>query len=369
MNPFLFPGQSARRVWLALLAVGLLALRPVAAQPSGAQGEDFIHRIQSGDTLIQLATRYTLDANHWRTLQQHNQVADPQRLPIALELRIPFSLIPTQPATARVTHVSGTVQAGGRRLAVGDQLAENDEVRTGPDGFLSLTLSDGSELAVPPGSSLRLERLRRFQGAPLSDAVLQMAGGSVESQVAPERQGVGRFEVRTPVSITGVRGTRLRVHASPQGAQSEVLSGRAQVAGGDGRRAMLSEDQGTAVDASGTLLPVRALLAAPALGEPRRGGQGWQLDFPPVAGASRYLVTVSTDAAGLRQVSRQYYEQPPVSFASPGPGDYTVTVRALDGDGVAGRDASRPFEGQAVLLSGDGTPVRSGSGLFVSLQQ
>src|SRR3546814_17702103 len=66
-----------------------------------------------------------------------------------------------------------------------------------------------------------LERLRQFEGNALTDSILRVQRGVVDSNVAPAGQGVGRFEVRTPVAVTGVRGTRFRVPARAQGARSE----------------------------------------------------------------------------------------------------------------------------------------------------
>src|SRR3546814_3121055 len=70
-----------------------------------------------------------------------------------------------------------------------------------------------------------LERLRQFEGNSLTDSILRVQRGVVDSNVAPAGQGVGRFEVRTPVAVTGVRGTRFRVQAGAQGARSEVIEG------------------------------------------------------------------------------------------------------------------------------------------------
>jgi hypothetical protein len=63
----------------AALACGA-TLQPAFAQPSGADGNDFLYRVQQGDTLIALADRYMGDAEGWRLLQQRNHVANPYHL-------------------------------------------------------------------------------------------------------------------------------------------------------------------------------------------------------------------------------------------------------------------------------------------------
>src|SRR3546814_800156 len=249
---------------LVLAACAGLFTPAVLAQPAGAQGDNFIYRVMKDDTLIMLSSRFTDSTGHWRTLQTLNTVDDPTRLPIGLELKIPFALIPELPAQARVVHVTGTAHSGQKRLAVGDQLAEGATVTTQASGFATLALADGSTLTVPAQSSLNLERLRVFKGTGLTDTISTLNNGSLESQVAPQGAGVGRFEIRSPVSITGVRGTQLRVHVNVQGSRSEVLEGVAGLNSQQAESTRLRQGQGAAVNRSGELQPVRPLLPAPA---------------------------------------------------------------------------------------------------------
>jgi len=348
---------------------GILGLMCCAsqAQPAGAQGENFLYRVVQGDTLGELAQRYTSGAFNWAELQRINSVADPARLPIARLLRIPFSMIPEVPASAVVRHVAGQATVDGQALSQSSTVAEGQTVATGPNGFVTLQLADDSLLSVPPDASLTLTRLRTFQGTGLTDSIVRMENGSVESQVAPRDTGVGRFEVRTPVSVTGVRGTRLRVHVSSDGSRSEVVSGHAGVDAARDAEVMLREKQGVAVNQAGQSLGVRQLLPAPKLSAPQRGGSGWSVDFPPIPGASAYLVTVASDPQGSDVVLRSQAPAPPVQFNAPGPGTYYVFVRAMDDVGIGGLDARQPFEGRPVLQTGGGLPVSTGYGGFISV--
>src|SRR3546814_9896157 len=108
------------------------------------------------------------------------------------------------------------------------------------------------------------------------------------------RSVVGGCEIRSPVSITGVRGTQLRVHVNVQGSRSEVLEGVAGLNSQQAESTRLRQGQGAAVNRSGELQPVRPLLPAPALPAPERGGSGWQTSFPPIPGARSYLDRKST---------------------------------------------------------------------------
>ncbi|HLU20671.1 MAG TPA: FecR domain-containing protein [Pusillimonas sp.] len=352
-----------------------LAFGPSAtAQPAGAKGDDFLYRVRSGDTLIGLAQRYTLHDSNWKALQELNGVDDPYRLQIARLLRIPFSMIPVRAATAEVTHVAGEVTIDGRELPFAAQVSEGQKIQTGANGYVVLQLSDQSVVTVPPSTTLVIKRIREFQGTGLTDSIFEMETGSVETQVAPQETGVGRFEVRTPVSVTGVRGTRMRVHADggsrssgsrSSGSRSEVVSGMAGVAGAGAGELILRERQGVAMDRDGKSLGVRPLLPAPKLLQPVRAAGGWSMEFEPVAGASAYLVSVARDESGAQLVSQQRIQAPPAHFSASAAGTHYVFVRAIDDAGIGGVDASASFEGAYVLMDGSGNAVSTLGGGMV----
>lgn len=343
--------------------LALAGAAPALAQPIGADGDDFLYRVTQGDTLLDLAGRYTATPQNWPTLQQLNNVADTLALPIGQTLRIPFSMIPEVPASASVVHASGQVMVDGRPVKEGEQLPEGSTLTTAPGSFVALQLADGSTLTVPGNSSIAIERLQTFEGTGLTDTILSVENGSVESMVAPEKTGVGRFEIRTPVAITGVRGTRLRVHADNTGAQTEVIHGVTHLGASHSGQAMLETGQGVVTSDAGVMGSVRNLPAAPQLSEPIRGPQGWQVDFEPVPGAVAYLVRVADDPQGYRlRSSQRYASAHEVRFSAHGPGTRHVLVRAIDAEGLMGPDASQPFEGQAVLTSSEGLAVATGYG-------
>ncbi|SPU48642.1 FecR domain-containing protein [Bordetella trematum] len=363
--------RNLRRACLALSFA--LTATAAQAQPAGALNDDFIYRVRAGDTLGGLAATYTGKESNWQALQQLNNVADTLALPIALELRIPLSMIPERPGSAQVVSLSGSASANGQPLQVGSQLSEGAQLTTGPGGFITLRLSDASEITLPPGSNVSLQRLRQFVHVPLTDTILAVNDGAMESQVAPEGSGVGRFEIRAPVAVTGVRGTRFRVEASAQGASQSVLEGNVRVqaqAPGQppARPVTVKQGQGALVGGGGQMLGVHMLLPAPALSTPQRGGGAWRSEITPVAGAQAYDVRVSRDAAGMRVVSAQRVTDTQLRFSAPGPGTFYVNVSAIDQHGLAGYASRAPFKGALALVSTDGQPVASGSGGLVTLQ-
>lgn len=335
------------------------------AQPSGAVGEHFLYRIVKDDTLIDLAQRYTLNAQNWQTLQELNQVAEPTALPIGRMIRIPFSLIPEEPAQASIAHLRGQASLNGRPAQVGQVVNEGDTLVTHPGSFLTLALPDGGESSLPGATTMHLDRLRTFTGTGLVDAIIRLETGSLEASVAPEDQGTGRYEIRTPVSITGVRGTHLRVRLDAEHhTYNEVLKGTAQLGQDAADGPQLASNQGTIVDPGGTIQPVRPLLPAPQLAEALDGAQ---LNFTPVEGAAGYEVRTAADPLGTRPFSVQTVTQPPVTVNHPGTSVWYVLVRAIDEHGLMSADATLRIKGGHVLKTRYGLVVQDGGGQAVQL--
>lgn len=364
----LFSRINALTSTVALCVLLALSGLPNAiAQPSGARGDDFIYRVMKNDTLINLSTRFTGSADNWPVLQSINNVADPYALQIGRELRIPFELIPEVEAQAPVTHSVGQALINKTPVRPHDVLSEGDLLETRDHSFVTFELPDGSVSALPPQTAVRIQRLRTFQGTGIVDIILQVDRGDLESSVAPEGQGVGRFEVRTPVSITGVRGTRLRVRADDQGACTEVLSGVVQLGRASADGPSLGAQQGTAVTQDGRILAARPLLPAPQLQADADQLRARTLMFEPVPGAVAYQVRVAADEAGTQPVWSDTISEPPVRYRTPGGGEWYVLVRAIDDVGLMSDDARLAVKGGRVLLSGSGNDVMTSFGEPVRL--
>ncbi|WP_316156318.1 FecR domain-containing protein [Cupriavidus sp. BIC8F] len=293
---------------LALLA-GVAV--PAHAGPAGAEGADFIYVVEPGDTLIGLASRYMASEEGWRTLQRLNGVADPYRLVPGSRLRIPLSQIPEQAASARVVYVAGEVRANGRPVQAGMTLDEAARIETPAGGSVTLELPDRSRVTVPPATTLLVSRLRTFARSGLTDTVIRIDKGAADTRVAPQGGGVGRFELHTPMMVTGVRGTRYRVSADTAGSRSEVLDGRVGVSAARGARARPAADArhdrggigrcrlwhrrvgrrqavaaGGAAAGAGPVAPADTVL-----------GPSFEAAWQPVPGATAYRVLVARDAA------------------------------------------------------------------------
>lgn len=341
----------------------------VMAQPSGADGSEFLYRVQQGDTLISLADRYMDSVEGWRLLQQRNHVADPYHLKPGSVLRIPFDRIPVVPATAQVVFARDATTGGGKPLQAGMKLAEDAQIDTGDKGAVTLAFDDGTRVTVPPGSHVTLSRVRAFARAGLIDVRMHVKQGEAESTVSPKKRGVGRYEISTPALVTGVRGTRFRVQASESASTSSVLEGEVAAMAGHQSQAVKA---GFGVQAADGRIKRAALPATPKLNAMPELVQTpcWRATWEPVKGAVSYRAAVARDAALTELSAYQLSKTPGATLCGDEDGDYTLVVQSVDALGLTSVSATRSLtvrlhpEAPYTIQPARGKAYRSGDVAF-----
>jgi hypothetical protein len=350
--------QRSDRVFTCALSATALALAlalpaDVAdAQPAPA-GRFFEHNAASGDTLIALANRYLKEPLKWQPLQKLNNIADPRRIKPGSKIRIPIELMRTEPMPVRVVAVEGPVESGANKLAVGATVSEGANIRTGENGFVTLQLADGSTIAVQSKSQVKLDNARVISNTGGVQATrVSVQSGRVESNIRKPAAGgaTSSYEVATPTSNMGVRGTRFRVSTDEGGkaSRSEVLEGLVGVAGLSAVSPELGlnagfgtvVEEGKAASAPVKLLPAPDLRAAPTLQE--RTLTRFKFDALPEA--SGYRGQVATDDKFVNLVADDVFKTPEAKFANLADGSYFLRVRGIDKQALEGTDATVPFK-------------------------
>lgn len=338
----------------AVLAIAAtLAAGPTLAQTSArtatsssAQTLDYV--VQRGDTLIDLATAYMNRPLDYRRVQRENRVSDPRRLSIGRTLALPVDLLRADPDEARIAGFRGaaTLHQDGRSTApaTGQTVREGAVLSTGPNAFVRLALSDGSHVVVPSNSRVRVSRLRRYAVNGAVDHALTVEAGRAESRVTP-RNRPGGFAIRTPVSVSAVRGTDFRVSFDDEADRSttEVLEGVVTIASGDAE-ALAQVDQGVSAVAGDVRL--LNLLPAPALVRPDAPQTQAQVafDIQPLSGAERYRGRVAQDA-GMIEAFAETDSAPggPLIFGEMEEGAYFLRLTALSPEGLEGKATTYSF--------------------------
>jgi hypothetical protein len=339
-----------RLVLAAFLASGLPAAmaqgpseRPTALPAPSA---DIEYKAQPRDTMIGIARRYLIDGQKHevqRAFWEHNRLRDKDQIVPGQVIRIPENWMKEDANAITLAHVEGDVQSKGGPLRPGAKLAPGDDFKTGRDGYVTIRLSDGSTLVLQPGSDMAIEGVKKSPLAPAADAQFTLRNGRVEATVTKRSPNGARFEVRTPIAVAAVRGTKFRVVADDgkKTATSEVIEGTVQVndTGNLGSVSLL-EGFGTKVTEGQAPLPPRALLPAPRLWT---GIRLWvrrpvRLNFTRLAGAVNYRLLVARRKDFADVISETLLSSNEIVLPELDNGAYFLKVRGIDDLGLEGRD-------------------------------
>ena len=333
-----------------LIALGVLLPRAAGAA-SADQLPDIQHKVQPGDTLEGVAKRYLKDPLQWQVLGELNQVKFPTRLPVGSTLVIPARLVGYQNAVAeyvqgdaqsRSPHIGGG--SGWQRLVQGAVLTEGDELKVAPGSFVTLKFADGSSVRINEKSELKLSEMRKNHRTQEQESVVDLNKGGIESQVTPaiEQRRKRKFEIKTPMATTSVRGTVFSVSISDSGeAITAVDHGVVAVAGNAAaRETAVKAGRGIAVQNNGRVGTIVDQLAPPSLqGNPPvfEDADFLTIQLSPVEQARQYQVKLAHDAEMRQVVRSQRFDTPVAKFPGIEDGNYYVTARAIDSQQIPGK--------------------------------
>lgn len=322
-----------------------------AAPRPKAKPETVVYIVRRGDTLYDLASRYLLRVNDYAVVQRRNNIANPRRMQVGTKLDIPLALLRTTPAEAHVASYRGEVSAvvQGRTVPItrGMALAEGSVVATGANASVRLALSDGSQVALPSQSRIRIDTLRHTPLTGSIERVFSLEAGRGEATVKPMTKPRDGFTIRTPLSVTAVRGTVFRViyDAKAERAWTEVVEGTVQVASSiDGSASVTPKAFGVRASEHGVSAPA-PLLAPTTIAAPGQIQDEADVvfDLAPLPGAARYRTRLGADAGLLDVIDEVTTDQPHASFQDVGNGALFVQVTALDADGLEGMPSTYGF--------------------------
>lgn len=348
--------RIALRSMAAAIAIGLTAMtgaetasaqahRAVQTQPAHRPTVDYV--MAPGDTLSGLARAYLLRVSDYRQVQRLNRVSDDRRMAVGRVIRFPIDLLRTEPAQARITGFRGavTLQQDGQSMTptVGQSVPENMVIATGANAFVRLGLPDGGHVTLPSQSRMRVTRLRTILLNGALDQEMRVETGRAEASVAPVRTP-GGFAIRTPVSVSAVRGTQFRVSYDDEAdrAATEVIEGRvgvsAEGAAARNRALETTARQGVVTTRSGAHLTL--LAAAPELLQPDRiqSGPAVTLALKPQSDVAFYRARLANDAGMIDAFAeaRSATASAPITFDQLDDGAYFVRLTAVTAEGVEG---------------------------------
>lgn len=344
------PGAFGGLLSLAIVATSLAAGPATAANrlPASAvgvpqaTGEVVVYDMRRGENLFTLAQRYLNRPADYAAVQKTNRITNPHRIPVGTRLRIPLSLLKSEPLQARLVAVRGDVHltSNGRDIApaVGTEIQQGTALETGRDGFVTLSLPNGSRTSLPTLTRMRIERLRRIILTGSIDYDFVVDAGKVETKVSPlGKDPNNRFRVRTPRAIAAVRGTQFRVGLEGDAALAEVLEGTVAAGSDKGTSTSLTPGLGAIITPDGGVA-TEPLLAAPDLLRPGKVQVDplVKLALAPQSQARGYHIQIAEDAGFAKVLAEASGEGADFSFANIPNGSLFVRVSAIARSGLEG---------------------------------
>ncbi|MFW2831307.1 FecR domain-containing protein [Sphingomonas sp. ID0503] len=327
------------------LLLATAALTPAAAVARSAMVGPFAYQVAPGDTLMTIANAYLSNPNDYRTLQTVNRVRDPRRIPVGSTLTIPRSLLKTTIISARITAFRGNVTVGAEAARRGMVVSEGGRIQTGPNSSVSLAVEDGSTIALPSNSRIRIERLRSVLISGEVERVFRLEAGKSQYDVPHSESPGNRFDVVTPVAVAAVRGTAFRVSYDDavKSSATETLRGEVGLEAGPtnvsvpGGFGVIAREAGAG--------DVVKLLEAPVISNQveRAGSDGVRVTIKPVEGAVKYHLQFALDTRFGNITNDLYTTDPVFTIAGLSENDYFISISAVDGNGLEGMTNVYPF--------------------------
>ena len=133
---------------------------------------------------------------------------------------IAFATVTSGMQVAEITYLQGksfvgtTKQGPWKALAKGMQVAQGQFIRTDKTGIVEITLPDRSVVRLAPNTLHRIDKAY-FPEKNTPRFTARLFFGKMWAKVSQSQHiGRGRFDIKTPTAIVGVRGTVYNVNAS-----------------------------------------------------------------------------------------------------------------------------------------------------------
>ena len=325
---------------LLLLSLVFLLLHPLCAAPSRAVENDPLIplHVKAGTNLIHLARDFCHNRDDWREIARVNHLGEPYLIVSETYLQVPMSLLVLEKLSATIASTHGQVgRIEGNQiipLNKGDVLLPGQTVVTGKEGYSHLILPDHTYTRIEPDSQLTLNFLFRLKDGNVK-ADFSLPQGRVIHWVREKLKANETFQTRTPIALTGIRGTEFRLKTIGDAANNvETLSGRVTVSG-LGQSTVIGPGQGVRVEAGSPPQPPRTLPAPPAKPqlEPLYRSLPVVIPAPVHAKAKAIRLRITSD----RQTQATLFDQttPPGSrfmVANLPDGAHFASLTAIDAD-------------------------------------
>lgn len=262
---------------------------------------------------------------------------------------------PTQPGVAAATPVANSAdaaqsptgiapltadeKASASALSRDTKILTGDIIFTTEDGYASISFSSGSIINLQPNTEAALVKLNCLPDDDSCFIEIITQSGKVTSDVENRDDQPVEFKISTPFASAAVRGTKFDIEASEQLILG-VTEGGVDVSS-QGDPVQIPVGFGTTVSAGENPSDPIELLPAPILKRlPARIAQGDTVSWWSFNEASSYNAIVSDDEGANAPLAVYNVQTENIEFQALDSGDYFLTLRAIDDNGLRGFRAS-----------------------------
>ena len=330
-----------------------LLLLLVFLMPGVASAEEdyWEYTFRPGDSIWEIAKKYTTTVNNWQEIQRTNQIrlgADRKIRP-GTRIVIPVSMLKLQPTPALVIALDGDVsviRANGEKQVINPatKLYSGDRIVTASAQSVRLQFADLSELQILPDSEVVLDKLSHYKQTGMVDTRIRLNNGAVNTQVEKQRPD-SRYQITTPSAVTAVRGTSFRLSTDEhQVSRTEVTGGIVAVSAGESEKSV-KDGFGIVAEKDKPLPEPVKLLAAPVItidqsADKSKTSVTWQV----LDGAKQYRYQVAKDKDFNQIVVDTMTGVNTIELNSLPPGDYHLRIRGIDQYKLEGLDSIETLE-------------------------
>ncbi len=334
--------QGYRSAFAAFGAFLCLSSADVLSQPDTeikAISQDIHVVVQNGDNLSSIVRRVMGSSEFWEEVATLNKISSPDALKPGDMIIFPGDLVQKR-NFARVAFVKGNVMHTSAASNTTAQLEKRDKVflgdviKTGEDGFVSLSFNGESLANIQPESHVQFIEFDCFDVE--KSCVVNLL--AEEGQMNFDIQNIGfkkpsRFSIDTPYASAAVRGTNVDVEVN-DGSAIGVTTGVIEVTSGNDT-STLPIGKGTLAGEGRSITRLYDLLEKPVYNPFIRLSREDYVAWAPVEGAETYSVVLATSES-LSEVIRSSRSAQSYTVLLSEPQEYYLGTRALDENGLKG---------------------------------
>lgn len=346
------PRRAAMVVSLAValgcgIGAGTTLADVTSSQSSRSDSRDLHVVVKPGDSLNSILKRELESVDDWKLIARTNKIAEPNNLRPGDVIVIPHSLLHKR-NFARLAFVKGTgelIRAVTRLVEVlkkGVKVFVGDTISTGNNGFVSLAFRDSTLVNIQPNSVVLIEKLECFEKKEACVISLRADDGELNLDVGrADFEKPTKFTIETPYASAAVRGTVFDFEIR-EGNVMGVTEGEVEISY-SGESAVVPIGKGTLAGEGRSVSTVYDLLLAtefPEFVDFERVSAQDTLQWNSLSDASRYIATIASDEAMTNVVATRATSardrHPTVIESTFQPGDYFLSVRGIDENGLKG---------------------------------